>query len=63
VRLLDEAGKPIPGFDAADCQPIRGDGVDLPVKWKGSLTSLKDKPLRMEFQMKDVQLYGFDLAE
>ena len=37
VRLLDASGKPIPGFDAADCKPIQGDAVALPVEWKGSL--------------------------
>jgi hypothetical protein len=63
LRLLDEAGKPIPGFDAADCQPIQGDGVALPVQWKGSLDTVKGKPVRIEFQMKDAQLYAFDLAE
>jgi hypothetical protein len=63
LRLLDEAGRPIPGFDAADCQPIRGDGVALSAAWKGSLGDLKGKPLRIEFQMKDAELYGFDVNE
>jgi hypothetical protein len=61
VRLLDTAGKPLPGFDFGDCQPIRGDGIALPVEWPGTLEAVKDKPVRIEFQMKDSQLYAFDL--
>jgi hypothetical protein len=63
ARLLDDAGEPIPGFDAADCQPIRGDGAALPVVWKGSLGDLKGKSLRIEFQMKDAELYSLDVIE
>jgi hypothetical protein len=63
VRLLDVTGKPIPGFDMADCRPIQGDGITLPVLWTGSLAAVKDKPVRIEFQMKDSQLYAFDVAE
>jgi hypothetical protein len=62
VRLLDADGKAIPGFDAADCRPIQGDGVALPVEWKGSLDAVKGKPVRIEFQMKDAQLYAVDLG-
>lgn len=63
VRLLDTDGKPIAGFDASDCKPIHGDAVALPVEWNKPLTTLKDKPVRIEFQMKDSQLYSFDLHE
>ncbi|MBN2021952.1 MAG: hypothetical protein JW809_04095 [Pirellulales bacterium] len=64
VRLLDASCGAIAGFDAGDCRPIHGDGVALPVAWKGaSLDSLGDKPVRIEFRMKEARLYGFDLAE
>ena len=63
VRLLDGAGKPLPGFDAADAQPIRGDGLALPVRWKGSLATLRGKPVQIEFALRNAQLYGFDLRE
>jgi hypothetical protein len=63
VRLLDTEGKPIPGFDAVDCPPIQGDAVDLSVHWKGSLETITDEPVRIEFQLRDAHLYGFDLKE
>jgi hypothetical protein len=62
VRLLDTAGRPLPEFDFDDCQPIHGDAVALPVEWKGSLNAVNDRPVRIEFQMKDSQLYAFDLT-
>jgi len=58
VRLLSIDGEPIGGFDAV----IQGDGVALPVPWMPSLDTLKDRPVRIEFLMKDAQLYGFDVA-
>jgi len=61
VRLVDVAGRPIPGFDADDCQPIRGDSVAHPVRWAKPLAELRDKPLRIEFRLKDAQLFAFEL--
>ncbi len=63
VRLLDASGEAIRGFDADDCKPIRGDAIAIPVEWKGSLIAVKDKPVRIEFQMNDAELYAFDLAQ
>ncbi len=58
VRLVDEAGAPLSNFDWQD---VVGDGVALPVNWKGSLSALRGKPLRVEFYSSDTQLYGFEL--
>ncbi len=63
LQLVDEAGKPVAGFDAADCTPIRGDSLDHEVKWQGSLESLGGKPVRVEFLLNDGQLYGFALVK
>jgi len=60
VRLLDQEGRPIKDFDWAD---IHGNAVDIPVRWKGDLVSLSKKPVRLEFQLQDAQLFGFDLHE
>ncbi len=58
IRLLDQKGKPLPGYDWAE---IKGDGVDLPVEWKANLTRLRGKTVHIDFQLKDAQLFGFDL--
>ena len=63
VRLLDEKGEPIAGFDADDCESVRGDNLRHPVKWKAPLATLQNRPVKIEFVLRDAQLYGFDLAE
>ena len=61
VRLLDEAAKPLAGFDFADCTPICGDSVAHPVKWNGAPDLPRGKPVRLEFLLQKAQLYGFEL--
>lgn len=61
VRLLDSSGKPVPGFDWTDCSVIRGDSTHHEVRWKGSLASLDDRPVRLEFALRKARLYGFDI--
>jgi len=63
VRLLDKSGKLIPGFDADDCQLIHGDSLAHPVRWKAGLSTLHDRPIMIEFILRDVQLYAFDLVQ
>ncbi|HLA84953.1 MAG TPA: hypothetical protein VJL29_09175 [Thermoguttaceae bacterium] len=63
LRLLDPLGRPIPGFDLQDCSPVQGDSVSLPLRWRGSLATLKNMPVRMEFHLQNTQLYGFDVLE
>jgi hypothetical protein len=61
IRVLDAAGAPIPGFDAADCAPLRGDSLRHRVEWKRPLRSLKAQPVQLEFVLRDGRLYGFEL--
>src|SRR5262249_27960099 len=35
VRVLDPTGAALPGFDAADCTPVRGDSLAHAIQWKG----------------------------
>jgi len=59
VRLIDSGGAAIEGFDGRDADPIRGDSLAHPVKWKGSLASLRGKDVRIEFSLRRAKLYGF----
>ena len=34
-ELLEDTGKPIPGFTVSDCDPIRCDTLDGELSWKG----------------------------
>jgi hypothetical protein len=63
VRVCDEKGKVIPGFDFHDCQPIKGDALAAPVQWTQDLASLKGKPVQFVFTLTKGKLCAFDLAD
>lgn len=60
LRVLDEQGRPLPGLDFADCAPIRGDSLAHPVRWQDAALPM-DRPVRLEFRLRDGRLYGFGL--
>lgn len=60
VRVSDELRRPIKGFDYDDAPAFTGDNVAQEWKWNGqSLDQLKGKVIRLEFQLKDADLYTF----
>lgn len=63
ARILDEAGKPLKGFNWMDCTTIRGDSLTHPVRWKGDLASLRGKPVQLEFALRQGKFYGFELEK
>ena len=58
VRLLAANGRQKRGFDWVE---IRGDAVAHPVTWKAGVGSVGKEPVRLEFELKEAQLFGFDL--
>ena len=64
VEMLNEQGQPIPGFALADCEPLVQSGVAKRVLWKGSddLASLRSKPVKLRFAMRDAKLYAFQFV-
>ena len=61
VQLLDENGTPVPGFSLADCQPIRDNALAATVEWGRSLDELPEKPVRLEFSLRNARLFAFHL--
>lgn len=60
VRVSDERRKPLAGFDYADCVAFTGDSVAHEVAWKAkAIDSLKGRVIRLEFRLKDADLYTF----
>ena len=61
IELQDEAGVPIPGYAAADCNELIGDEIERVVAWQGGMAmgTLAGKPVRMRFVMKDADIYSF----
>lgn len=63
VRVSDERRRPLPGFDYADCAAFTGDSVAHEVKWKNkSLDALAGQVVRLEFFLRDADLYSFRAA-
>jgi hypothetical protein len=61
--VSDELRKPLPGFDYADCKPFTCDSVAHEVTWKEkTIGSLKGQVIRLEFLLKDADLYTFRAA-
>jgi hypothetical protein len=64
VEIQDTAGKPLPGFAAADCDDVFGDALDRSVTWKGKtdVGALAGKPVRLRFVLKDADVYAFQFT-
>jgi hypothetical protein len=58
VRLVDTQGRPLAGFGWVS---LRGDELDHAVRFEGSLSSLKQRAVRLEFELVKARLFGFDL--
>jgi hypothetical protein len=61
VAVLDEQGKPLPGFAVEDCDPFTGDAVAHAMTWhkKARLSDLVGKPVRLRFELTKGQLWSF----
>ncbi|MEO6874630.1 MAG: hypothetical protein ABI222_07385 [Opitutaceae bacterium] len=61
VEILSEAGQPLPGFAAQDCQEIVGDELAHTVTWgnRAKVNQLTGRPVRLKFILKDADLYSF----
>jgi hypothetical protein len=60
VEILDESGKPVPGFSLADSVPTIGNEIEREVSWKNGsdLSGLVGKSIRLRVVMKDADLYA-----
>jgi hypothetical protein len=64
VRVSDPSRKVIPGFDHGDCVSLKGDSTGQLVQWRDAeLDELKGKNLRLEFFIRNCDLYSFRSAE
>jgi hypothetical protein len=59
ARLIGTDGQTIEGFGFDDCEPIRANGLDVPVAWRGSLADISEKTVRIEFRLQRASLFGF----
>lgn len=61
AELQDAEGDPIRGFTLGDCLAVSGDEIDEVLTWNGQadVGSLSEAPVRVLFQLEDVDLYSF----
>lgn len=65
VVLTDEFGKEIPGFGEQDANKMIGDKIDAQVAWSSgsSISSLRNKTVRIKFILKDADVFAFGAWE
>lgn len=64
VELLDEEGRPLPGFSGDDCDEIVGDEIARTVTWRGrsDVSAHAQRPIRLRFKLKDANLFSLRFA-
>lgn len=65
VALLDSIGRQLAGYSLSDCLAITGDRLDALVRWSSGadLSGLAGQPIRMQVELLNASLYGFQFAE
>ncbi|NUQ61278.1 MAG: hypothetical protein HUU20_02250 [Pirellulales bacterium] len=65
VAILDQDGKPLPGFAADDCVAVSADSLDQVVGWTGNcdLSSLAGKAVRLQFHLRHSVLYTWQFRD
>ena len=63
VEVLDEAGRPVPGYSREECLLETFDSSQQEVNWKSrtDLAALRGKPVRLRFYLQNADLYGFQI--
>lgn len=56
VRVLNVKGQPLAGIES---QPLKKDGLSLPVEWSKPLSAIGDEPFQLEFVLDNAAIYGF----
>ena len=66
VQIVDpHTAKPLPGYTFKECQPIKEDGLDVPVKWNGNSIigpEVSRKFIALHFKIRSMQIYSFQFA-
>ena len=66
VGLLDEQGRPIPGYSVDDAVYVNGDFVDKEVEWLGKgtdLSAFEGRPVQLVFRMRGSRLYAMQFVQ
>ena len=60
VAVLDRSGQPIPGYSAAQCDPVRDDSTRARVTWgRADLGALAGETVRFRFHLEAARVFAF----
>jgi hypothetical protein len=64
IEIQDIAGKPVPGYELANCIEIYGDELKRKVVWKdkSNLEEFAGKPIRLLIALQDADLYSIQFT-
>ena len=64
VGLLDEAGRPLPGFALADCDPISADSIRQTVSWRGKddVGPHAGKVVQLRFELRNAKVFALQFV-
>ena len=64
--VSSETNDPLEGYGFEDCRPIREDGLDQRLRWKGDGTigdSVPRESLRLHFRIRSMRIYAFQFVD
>jgi hypothetical protein len=57
--ILDDQGRPVPGFEPAKCVVQNADGIALPLAWAGrSARELAGRTIRLRIHLRSARLFA-----
>jgi hypothetical protein len=62
AELLQSPGKPIPGFSADECIPVRSDSTGAAIRWKNNLKPPGNSPVRLRLYVRNARVFSFGFA-
>jgi hypothetical protein len=60
VRILDPEGRAVREFEGGI--PLTGDSLAHSPRWRGRLSALRGRPIRLELRLREADLFSLDLA-
>ena len=61
VEVCDAQGAALPGYGLDDCDPVAGNGTELPVSWHGrrDLSAAGNQTVELRMQLRRAKLYSY----
>ena len=63
MELQAADGTPLPGFSLAECRPMIGNDLSMPVVWEqhSTLGALASQPVRVRVRLQEARLFALQV--